>query len=120
MDHLVTIVDLATNCLVASRAIVAATPLQRSIGLIDRFALRPGEGMLLLKCQAVHTMLMRYPIDLVFLTPRLAVLKTIPRFPPWRFSPRYRSASSVLELPAGTIATTGLAVGHHLGVYATR
>jgi protein-S-isoprenylcysteine O-methyltransferase Ste14 len=57
---------------------------------------------------------MRYPIDVVFLDERLDVVHTIPALAPWAMSPRVGAATSVIELPAGTIARVGLAPGARL------
>jgi protein-S-isoprenylcysteine O-methyltransferase Ste14 len=57
---------------------------------------------------------MRYPIDVVFLDERFAVVHTIPGLAPWATSPRIGAATSVIELPAGTLARVGVAPGTRL------
>jgi protein-S-isoprenylcysteine O-methyltransferase Ste14 len=54
---------------------------------------------------------MRYPIDVVFLDDAGRVLRTVEALRPNRVSPRVKAATNVLELPAGTVARTGLADG---------
>jgi uncharacterized membrane protein (UPF0127 family) len=39
----------------------------RLIGLLDRVSLEGGEGLLLTPCNSVHTMFMRFSLDLVFM-----------------------------------------------------
>lgn len=71
-------------------------------GLLGTSQLPRGSGLLILPSQAVHTFFMRYPIDVLFLR-KERVLGAVGRLAPYRFSPVYWRAESVLELPAGTI-----------------
>ena len=66
------------------KAEVARTFLQRARGLIGRRALAAGTGMLILKCNCIHTCFMRFPIDAVFLDGEDRVVKTVRDIPPWR------------------------------------
>jgi len=59
---------------------------------------------------------MRYPIDVAFLDDDLRVLETIDALAPGRLSPRVARATSVLELPAGRLATLGVASGARLSI----
>jgi uncharacterized membrane protein (UPF0127 family) len=54
---------------------------------------------------------MRFAIDAVFLDRDLRVLKVAARLRPWVPAVGALSASSVLELPAGTAERTGTQVG---------
>jgi uncharacterized protein len=54
---------------------------------------------------------MRYAIDVVFLDDAGRVLRVVHALQPNRISPRVKGATSVLELPAGTVARVGLAEG---------
>src|SRR5437763_10915592 len=58
---------------------------------------------------------MRFPIDAVFLSRELQVLKVVEQLRAWRTASS-RRARAVLELAAGEIATRGIEVGDHLGV----
>jgi protein-S-isoprenylcysteine O-methyltransferase Ste14 len=59
---------------------------------------------------------MRYAIDVVFLDATHRVLRTVEGLAPGRVSPRVKEAMSVLELPTGTIARTGIAPGTQLTI----
>jgi len=59
---------------------------------------------------------MRYAIDVVFLDDAHRVVALVSRLAPGRISPKIRDATSVLELPAGTIERTGLALGTRLEI----
>jgi leader peptidase (prepilin peptidase)/N-methyltransferase len=92
---------------------VAATPLARLRGLLGRDRLEEGQGLLIRPTWSVHTAFMRFPIDVVFLDRNLRVLEVVERLAPWRAASR-RGARSVLELPAGACARTGLVAGDRL------
>ncbi len=66
------------------RARVARTLLARMRGLIGTRRLPPGEGMLILRCNAIHTFFMAFPIDATFLDRHGNVVKVVRGIPPWR------------------------------------
>ena len=63
---------------------VAETFAERLRGLIGRDGLAPGEGLLITRCNCIHTFFMRFPIDVAFLDRRGAVVKTVRNVRPWR------------------------------------
>lgn len=66
------------------RAKVARTFAQRAKGLIGTKDLAPDEGMLILKCNAIHTFFMRFPIDATFLDKDGQIVKVVRNIRPWR------------------------------------
>jgi uncharacterized membrane protein (UPF0127 family) len=98
----------------ASHAGLAATFFQRFVGLMGKRELRHGEGLVLAPCQAVHTMFMSFPIDLLFLDEAGQVVLAMGEVAPYRRSPVKREAFYVIELPAGVIASSGTRVGDRL------
>ena len=66
------------------RAEVARTFWQRFKGLMGRKSLPPGEGMLILKCNSIHTCFMRFAIDATFLDKDDQVVKVVRNIRPWR------------------------------------
>ena len=87
------------NACVASTGKTAATPermiggvharvaegfFARARGLIGRPPPPPGEGLLIPKCNAIHTFFMSYPIDATFLDKDGRVVKTVHNIRPWR------------------------------------
>ena len=63
----------------------ARTLFERMKGLIGTESLRPGEGMLILKCNSIHTFFMAFPIDAVFMDRDDNVVKIVRNIRPWRF-----------------------------------
>ena len=66
------------------RARVAEGFLARARGLIGRPPPPPGEGLLIPRCNAIHTFFMSYPIDATFLDGDGCVVKTVRNIRPWR------------------------------------
>lgn len=66
------------------RARVARTFVERARGLIGTKSLPPGEGMLILKCNAIHTFFMSFPIDATFLDKNNNIVKVVRNIRPWR------------------------------------
>ena len=63
---------------------VAEGVFERMRGLIGRTALASGKGMLITKCNCIHTFFMRFPIDATFLDRKGNVVKTVKGIRPWR------------------------------------
>jgi uncharacterized protein len=92
---------------------VAESARSRMLGLMGRRSLAPGNGMLINGAPSIQTFFMRFPIDVVFLDREKNVVGISHEVKPWRAAGA-RGASAALELPAGTAATLGLALGDRL------
>ena len=68
-------------------------------------------GLLLSPALGIHTLGMRFAIDVVFLSRQMRVVGLASRLPPWRVLLAPRGTGRVLELAAGQIAATGLKTG---------
>lgn len=66
-------------------AVVASTMFDRLRGLIGKRPPPKGEGLLILRCNAIHTLFMAYPIDATFLDRHDRVVKVVRNIRPWRF-----------------------------------
>ena len=53
-------------------------------GLIGRRGLPPGRGLLILRCNAIHTFFMRFAIDATFYDREDRVVKVVRDIRPWR------------------------------------
>jgi len=65
------------------KARVARTLFARIKGLIGTKRLPPGEGMLILHCNAIHTFFMSFAIDATFLDREDRVVKVVRNIRPW-------------------------------------
>jgi uncharacterized membrane protein (UPF0127 family) len=93
---------------------VASSFFARLRGLLGRRALRAGEGLLLRPEWSVHTLFMRFPIDVVFLDEHLTVVGVVPRLRPFRCAGR-RGAAATLELAAGEAERLLITAGETFG-----
>lgn len=80
---------------------IAETFVERAKGLMGRGGLESGTGMLITKCNCIHTFFMRFSIDATFLDRQGNVVKVVRGIRPWRplVWGGWR-ASSVLETAA--------------------
>lgn len=69
-------------------------------GLLGRSGLAPGEGMLFRPAGSIHTLFMRFPLDVLFCDRELVVLGVERDLKPWRMAAR-KGAKVVVELPVG-------------------
>jgi uncharacterized membrane protein (UPF0127 family) len=79
---------------------VAATHRARTLGLALLRRERAGPGLLIPRCQSVHTFGMRFPLDVFFLDERGEVISERRGVPSLRVV-RCREAADVLEVPSG-------------------
>jgi uncharacterized membrane protein (UPF0127 family) len=102
----------------ATRLRVAATHWLRLRGLMGANAATfcAGEGLWIVPSHGVHTLAMRFPIDVVYLDSDKIVVYARPNLKPWRVAPVNMKAASVLELPNHTLDSTGTAVGDRLEI----
>jgi uncharacterized protein len=102
----------------ATRLEVADGPWSRLRGLMGRDPgdFTPGHGLWLVPCRGVHTMGMKFPIDVVYLTREKVVVHVERNLKPWRFAPVRIQAATVLEFPANTLHGTGTSIGDEIEI----
>lgn len=102
----------------ASQLALADTHWTRLRGLLglssDDF--RNGLGLWIVPCHGVHTLGMRFPIDVVYLDRAMKVIDIQENVKPWRVTPIRRQAASVLELPCETVTQTKTRIGDTIEV----
>ncbi len=86
----------------------------RARGLLGRTGLTDGEGLWLKPCNGIHTVGMRFGIDVIILSENLTVMAVRSRVRPWRIVLPASAGRSTLELAAGTADETGVIVGDSL------
>ncbi|MBR4654440.1 MAG: DUF192 domain-containing protein [Kiritimatiellae bacterium] len=84
------------------RTRVARSFWERTKGLIGVKSLAPDEGLLIERCNCIHTMFMRFAIDATFMDAEGRIVKTVRNIRPWRlFVWGGWRARKVLETAAG-------------------
>jgi uncharacterized protein len=96
--------------LIVGDVIEAGSFFSKLSGLVFRRKLRHGQGFLIKNCKSIHTIGMRYSIDVIFLDKRNKVMAIYCNIRPFRITPFVKDAYSVLEVSAGTIDGTSLKV----------
>ena len=90
---------------------VAETGLTRMVGLLGERELLPGDGLLIVPSQGVHTWGMRFSIDIAVLDGDWKVVAIRRDIRPFRMTRMFWKAAAVLELPSGRLDSTSTFVG---------
>lgn len=101
---------------VGSRIGLADTFVTRLVGLLGKSSLDDGAGILIRPSTGVHTMWMRFAIDVVALDKNLRVIRTWQRLRPWRITSVSFDTCSVLELAPGQIHQLNIQPGDQLAL----
>jgi uncharacterized membrane protein (UPF0127 family) len=104
------LVNARTETPLASTVELAMTSAERRKGLLGRDGMAPGTALVITRCNAVHTIGMRFPIDIAFVDSSGHVKKVVESLGPWRMTGAL-FASTVIEFPAGTLKDGVLKVG---------
>ena len=84
-------------------ATIASTFRTRGVGLLGRKFLEDTEGLLIVPCSSVHTWMMQFPIDVLYINKENVITKTVSNMRPFRMSFGGKRAHKVLELNSGAI-----------------
>lgn len=101
--------------LVGAKVKVADNFLLRFRGLIGVKDWKNLDGLLLLPCNAIHTFFMSLTIDALFLDKNFTIIY-MTTISPWKLPIIVTNATSVLELPQGTIQKFRLKLKHKLTI----
>lgn len=104
--------DADTGRLLADRVALALTRAERRTGLLGRDGLAAGEALWIAPCRGVHTVGMRFAIDVAALDDEGRVIDCVEEMAPWRLRLPRRGTAGVLELAAGTLAAAGTRIGN--------
>jgi uncharacterized membrane protein (UPF0127 family) len=116
LPRIVRVIDTTTGVCLAERAPVATSLWARAKGLLGRSELPAGEGLVLWPCTGVHCLGMRFPIDVLHVSKSGEVLRILANMRPYRIGPIVLRSHFAVELPAGTAARCGVAVGHRIAL----
>ena len=97
--------------ILAQQALIAVNPWQRMKGLLGENNLPSGGGLVIKPCNSIHTWLMRFSIDVLFLDKAGRVIKALPDLKPFSLTPLYFNALLAVELPAGVLKLSGTSEG---------
>ena len=93
---------------------MADSSLRRLVGLLGKRSLAPGCGLFIVPSQAIHTVGMAFPIDVIFVDKKYNVLGVREAVRPFRVTRVFWKALGVLELPVGTISSSRTEVGDQI------
>jgi uncharacterized protein len=93
---------------------IADTPFSRLRGLLGRIRLRSDEAIWVVPSRGIHTIGLRFAIDVVYLDANQKVVHMVENLGPLRVAPLRWQSASVLELPAGSVSGSGTQVGDQL------
>ena len=83
-------------------------------GLLGAASLEKGEGLILAGEKSIHTLFMKFPIDVVYVDKNYKVIRADTNMVPYRLGPLVTQSAYVLEMPVGTIAETATERGDQL------
>jgi uncharacterized membrane protein (UPF0127 family) len=112
------LVNRVTRKVLADKVELADTFWRRFRGLMFRRNFK-GEALIFeLKSrrQSIHTFFLRFSIDVIFLSSNFFVIEICQRLKPWQIHRPKVDASYIVELPAGTISSTNVKIGHKLAL----
>jgi uncharacterized membrane protein (UPF0127 family) len=87
---------------------------ERMRGLLGKRGLPRGQALHISPCNAIHTMGMRFTLDVAFLDRQLVVIRVVRGLRPWRMATGGPGAASVLEMESGWLDDGALKVGDPL------
>ena len=110
------VINATKKTWLATKVRKADSFLTRLIGLLKRTRLGPEEALWLIPSKGIHTIGMKFPIDVVFLNKKNLVIGIISEMGPYRISALRLRSYSVLELPKGTLKKSRTEVGDQLEI----
>jgi uncharacterized membrane protein (UPF0127 family) len=106
----------ATGSILCHRGEVAADFASRLTGLLGRRGFEATDGLLIQPSSGVHTVGMKFSIDVLALDADRRVVALKQNLKPQRVALLLTGAKEVLELPAGRIEQAAIAIGDRLFV----
>lgn len=99
--------------LIISHVWRAEAMLDRMRGLLGRAPLQIGQALLITPCNSIHTLGMKYSLDIVFIDAKGTILKICRNLRSFRMAGCI-GAHSIIEFTAGEAERIGLLVGDEL------
>ncbi|WP_409252346.1 DUF192 domain-containing protein [Bacillus sp. SCS-153A] len=108
------VVNLSNEQVIVEHLMEAHNFFKRLRGLMFTARLDSGKGLHIKPCRSIHTFFMNYPIDVLYVNDHNIIVAIEESVAPGKVGKLYADASSVVELPAGTVKETGTEVGNSL------
>ncbi len=110
------IINVSKGKVIAERAEMADNFFSRLKGLIGKKSISDSEALVLRPCVAIHTLGMKFHIDVIFLGKDNTVVAIRKGLPPNRLAGFHFNAISAVELPSGTLERTGTTIGDRIEI----
>jgi len=107
------LMNARTGEMVASAVELADTRATRRRGLLGRDSLDASTALVISPCFSIHTVNMRFAIDVVFVDRQGVVVRMLSDLKPWRLAITPR-ARAVIEMAAGALRGRDVRVGDRL------
>ena len=106
------------NAYLATHLSVAGTHWSRLRGLMgkDAASFAAGDGLWIVPSRGVHTLGMKFPIDVLYLDTNKRVVHVERNLKPWRVARVSVRTVSVLELPGDSLKSNGTTVGDEIEI----
>jgi uncharacterized membrane protein (UPF0127 family) len=114
--RLVSISNNTRETIVGERIGIADTSLDRMVGLLGKHGIADGGGLWIKPSSGVHTVGMKFPIDVIGLDGKGKVVKLWSNLVPYRLTSISWKMQSAIELPAGQIEKSNVQLGDILQV----
>jgi uncharacterized membrane protein (UPF0127 family) len=107
------LVNARSEVTIARDVNLALTRSERNKGLLGKDSLDVSAALVLSPCWSIHTMFMRFPIDVIFVDRNGRAVRIVRELAPWRMAGS-RRAHATIELPAGSLRELDVRVGDEL------
>ena len=109
------LVNVRTGSVIAEVVESALDSKSRRKGLLGRDSLADSHALVLAPCGSVHTIGMRFPIDVLFMNADGSVIKIVERMGAWRMAGSLQACITV-ELPTGSVQRHHVLTGDRLSI----
>jgi uncharacterized membrane protein (UPF0127 family) len=82
----------------------------------DAASFAAGDGLWIVPSRGVHTLAMKFPIDVLYLDTNKQVVHVEQNLKPWRVARVSLHTASVLELPGNTLESSGTTIGDEIEI----
>jgi uncharacterized membrane protein (UPF0127 family) len=105
------VLNLTRESFLSLGVVKADTPWTRLRGLLGKRRLHPDDGLWVVPSQGIHTVGVRFAIDVVYLDSRNTVIEVVEDLRPFRVGPLRTHAASVIELPPHSVRASQTEAG---------